>query len=69
MKRSDLSPSDRRLHPRVFKDRLEDLICGLTFLSGIPLPKYAGGGAYGHWGNKYKDPWSALRRAGRVFRK
>ena len=53
------------LTPRAFKKRLDDLILGLAFLSGVPLPHY--GGAFEHWGNKPPDPWAALRRAARTF--
>lgn len=52
-----------QLSPRVFLERLEGLFFGLSFLSGIELPKYSGR----HWGNKSPDPWAALRRATRTF--
>jgi hypothetical protein len=53
------------ISPRVFEKRFADLIRGLSFLSGVPMPRY--GGRFGHWGNRSPDPWASLRRSARIF--
>lgn len=57
-------PLDRYLSRRVFEDRLNDLVIGLSFLSGTPLHLEK----TDPWHGKPKNPLSALKRAGRIFR-